>query len=173
LARILAGDVDLAATGGSVQWKGEELLVLSAPERVRRGIFVGFPKGPPLFPGMSVRGLLQAACEGFGRKTTDAAFRRKLKEGLHLLDWKDSTLGCELGEEFPLQARPLLEFLQAFVIEPDLAVLPGWGGVEEGTRERLASWVRSACAEGYGFLFLASDRSELLPLLPGRIHKII
>ena len=42
LARVLAGHPGYEVTGGSISYKGEDLLELAADERARKGVFMAF-----------------------------------------------------------------------------------------------------------------------------------
>src|SRR6185503_5120426 len=60
LAQVLAGREAYEVTGGSVRYKGQDLLELSAEERAREGIFLAF-QYPVEIPGVSTSYFLKAA----------------------------------------------------------------------------------------------------------------
>jgi len=60
LAQVIAGHDDYAVTGGSVTYKGSDLLQLEPEERAREGIFLGF-QYPVEIPGVNNAYLLKAA----------------------------------------------------------------------------------------------------------------
>src|SRR3982751_3904700 len=60
LAQVLAGNPAYEVTGGSVKYKGEDLLELEAEERAQQGIFLAF-QYPVEIPGVSNAYFLRAA----------------------------------------------------------------------------------------------------------------
>ena len=60
LAQVIAGHEDYEVTGGSVTYKGQNLLELEPEERAREGIFLGF-QYPVEIPGVNNAYLLKAA----------------------------------------------------------------------------------------------------------------
>ena len=60
LAQVVAGHEDYEVTGGSVTFKGRDLLELELEERAREGIFLGF-QYPVEIPGVNNAYLLKAA----------------------------------------------------------------------------------------------------------------
>ena len=60
LAQVIAGHEDYEVTGGSVLFKGKDLLDLDPEERAREGIFLGF-QYPVEIPGVNNAYLLKAA----------------------------------------------------------------------------------------------------------------
>src|SRR5690606_26199683 len=67
LAQVLAGRDDYAVTGGSVRYRGRDLLVLEPEERARIGIFLGF-QYPVEIPGVNNAYLLKAALNAKRKK---------------------------------------------------------------------------------------------------------
>jgi Fe-S cluster assembly ATP-binding protein len=60
LAHVLAGRPGYVVTGGSVRYKGQDLLALSPEERAREGVFLAF-QYPVEIPGVSNVYFLKAA----------------------------------------------------------------------------------------------------------------
>ena len=60
LARVLAGHPGYEVTGGSITYKGEDLLELAADERARKGVFMAF-QYPVEIPGVNNAYFLKAA----------------------------------------------------------------------------------------------------------------
>src|SRR6478609_1967214 len=60
LAQVLAGREAYEVTGGSVHYKGKDLLEQSAEERAREGVFLAF-QYPVEIPGVSTSYFLRAA----------------------------------------------------------------------------------------------------------------
>jgi len=60
LAQVLAGRDTYAVTGGSVRYRGMDLLDMAPEERAREGLFLAF-QYPQEFPGVSVMNFLRQA----------------------------------------------------------------------------------------------------------------
>ncbi|MEE8426783.1 MAG: ATP-binding cassette domain-containing protein, partial [Woeseiaceae bacterium] len=66
LALVIAGHEDYVVTGGSVNFKGKNLLELKPEERAREGVFLGF-QYPVEVPGVNNAYLLKAAVNAVRR----------------------------------------------------------------------------------------------------------
>ena len=89
LAQVLAGREAYEVTEGSVRYKGQDLLELSAEERAREGLFLAF-QYPVEIPGVSTSYFLKAAVNAVrkhrGEPELDAAeFLKLVKEKMKLL----------------------------------------------------------------------------------------
>src|SRR6478736_8214948 len=89
LAQVLAGREAYEVTGGTVLYKGRDLLEQSAEERAREGVFLAF-QYPVEIPGVSTSYFLKAAVNAVrkhrGQDELDAAdFLTMVKERMKLL----------------------------------------------------------------------------------------
>src|SRR5438309_2471755 len=89
LAQVLAGREAYEVTEGSVRYKDQDLLELSAEERAREGVFLAF-QYPVEIPGVSTSYFLKAAVNAVrkhrGQPELDAAdFLSMVKERMKLL----------------------------------------------------------------------------------------
>src|SRR5437016_8423607 len=62
LAKVLGGHPDYEVTSGEVLMDGEDLLVMEADERARKGIFIAF-QYPMEIPGVSNANFLRSAVQ--------------------------------------------------------------------------------------------------------------
>ncbi len=90
LSSVLAGRGGYEVTGGSVTYRGEDLLAMAADERARAGVFLAF-QYPVEIPGVNnmyfLRAALNATRRQQGQPELDAAqFLRVVKAKLKLLD---------------------------------------------------------------------------------------
>jgi Fe-S cluster assembly ATP-binding protein len=127
LAQVVAGHDDYEVTGGSVEYKGKDLLELSPEERARGGIFLGF-QYPVEIPGVNNAYLLKAAVnakrkhQGLGE--IDAfEFLKIAREKMALLGMDPKFLNRGVNEGFSGGEKKRNEILQMAMLEPQLAIL--------------------------------------------------
>jgi len=127
LAGVLAGRDGLEVTGGSVTFKGQDLLALEPEERAREGLFLAF-QYPVEIPGVNNAYLLKAALNEVrkhrGESELDAMdFMTLARERLKLLEMDDSLLNRPVNEGFSGGEKKRNEIFQLAVLEPALALL--------------------------------------------------
>jgi len=127
LAQVIAGHEDYEVTGGSVLFKGKDLLELEPEERAHEGIFLGF-QYPVEIPGVNNAYLLKAALNAKrkhqGLDEIDAfEFLRTAKEKMASLGMDPKFLNRGVNEGFSGGEKKRNEILQMAMLEPDLAIL--------------------------------------------------
>jgi Fe-S cluster assembly ATP-binding protein len=127
LAQVIAGHEDYVVTGGSVEYKGKDLLQLEPEERAREGIFLGF-QYPVEIPGVNNAYLLKAALNAKrrhqGLDEIDAfEFLKLAKEKMALLGMDPKFLNRGVNEGFSGGEKKRNEILQMAMLEPELAIL--------------------------------------------------
>ena len=127
LAQVIAGHEDYVVTGGSVTYKGKDLLELEPEERAREGIFLGF-QYPVEIPGVNNAYLLKAALNAKrkhqGQDEIDAfEFLKVAKETMALLGMDPKFLNRGVNEGFSGGEKKRNEILQMAMLEPELAIL--------------------------------------------------
>ena len=127
LAQVVAGHEDYEVTGGSVTYRGLDLLDLSPEERAREGIFLGF-QYPVEIPGVNNAYLLKAAVnakrkhQGLGE--VDAfEFLKLAREKMAMLGMDPKFLNRGVNEGFSGGEKKRNEILQMAMLEPSLAIL--------------------------------------------------
>jgi Fe-S cluster assembly ATP-binding protein len=127
LAGVLAGRPDLEVTGGTVSYRGHDLLAMDPEERAREGVFLAF-QYPVEIPGVNNVYLLKAALNAVrkhrGESELDAfEFLALVKDKMKLMQMDDSFLNRGVNEGFSGGEKKRNEVLQMAVLEPALAVL--------------------------------------------------
>ena len=127
LALVVAGHNDYAVTGGSVTYKGKDLLQLEPEERAHEGIFLGF-QYPVEIPGVNNAYLLKAAVNAKrkhqGQDEVDAfEFLKLAREKMALLGMDPKFLNRGVNEGFSGGEKKRNEILQMAMLEPELAIL--------------------------------------------------
>jgi Fe-S cluster assembly ATP-binding protein len=127
LAQVIAGHADYKVTGGTVTYKGRDLLELEPEERAREGVFLGF-QYPVEIPGVNNAYLLKAAMNAkrkhLGLEEIDAfEFLKLAKEKMALLGMDPKFLNRGVNEGFSGGEKKRNEILQMAMLEPCLAIL--------------------------------------------------
>ena len=118
---------DFEVVGGSVSFKGEDLLDLEPEERARAGIFLGF-QYPVEIPGVNNAYLLKAAMNArrvhHGEGEIDSfEFLKLAREKMAALGMDPKFLNRGVNEGFSGGEKKRNEILQMAMLEPELAIL--------------------------------------------------
>jgi Fe-S cluster assembly ATP-binding protein len=127
LARVLAGHPGYEVTGGTVTYRGEDLLALSADERARKGLFMAF-QYPVEIPGVNNAYFLKAALNAkrkeAGLEELDAIdFMTLVKNEAKRLHMDESMLQRSVNEGFSGGEKKRNEIFHMAVLQPALAIL--------------------------------------------------
>ena len=127
LANVLAGRDGYEVTGGSVTYKGQDLLGLDPEVRAREGVFLAF-QYPVEIPGVNNAYFLRAALNAIrkhrGLPDLDAvAFMKMIKEKAKELEMDPAMLNRSVNEGFSGGEKKRNEIFQMAVLEPTLAIL--------------------------------------------------
>ena len=127
LAQVLAGHPAYEVTGGSVTYKGQDLLDLEPEERAQAGVFLAF-QYPVEIPGVTNAYFLRAAYnakrKAQGLEELDPMdFLDLLEEKLKLVEWGPEIMSRAVNSGFSGGEKKRNEILQMAVLEPTLAIL--------------------------------------------------
>jgi Fe-S cluster assembly ATP-binding protein len=127
LCQVLAGREAYEVTDGEVWFNGKNLLELSAEERAREGMFLGF-QYPVEIPGVSTSYFLKAAVNAI-RKHHDqpeldaVQFLKLVKEKMNMLGMDQSFMNRAVNEGFSGGEKKRNEVFQMAVVNPLLGLL--------------------------------------------------
>jgi Fe-S cluster assembly ATP-binding protein len=123
LAYTLAGHPKYMVTGGSVEYKGADLLELGADERARAGVFLSF-QYPKEIPGVSMSNFLRMAYKSVhGKDMSVFDFKEKLSLAMKALHMPSDFADRNVNEGFSGGEKKKAEILQAIILEPTLLIL--------------------------------------------------
>jgi Fe-S cluster assembly ATP-binding protein len=127
LARALSGHPAYEVTGGSVTYKGQDLLAMSPEERACQGVFMAF-QYPVEIPGINNTYFLKAAYNAVrkhrGEPELDAMeFMQLARAKAKLLELDPAMLNRSVNEGFSGGEKKRNEIFQMSVLEPTLAIL--------------------------------------------------
>lgn len=127
LASVLAGRDTFTVTGGSMLYKGEDLIPLSPEERAWKGIFLGF-QYPIEIPGVSNVNFIKAAVNEHRKRKglpalSAAEFLKLMREKMAIVDMDSSFSGRGVNVGFSGGEKKRNEIFHMAMLEPDLAIL--------------------------------------------------
>lgn len=127
LASVIAGKEDYEIDGGSIEFKGKDLIEFSPEDRAREGVFLAF-QYPVEIPGVSTTNFLKTAVNQIREyrnlpRLDAVSFLQEMKEKMKIVDIDQSLLKRSLNESFSGGEKKRNEIFQMAMLEPTLAVL--------------------------------------------------
>jgi Fe-S cluster assembly ATP-binding protein len=188
LAYALMGHPAYLITGGSVTWKGHDLLKMSADKRARLGMFLAF-QYPTAIPGLSVASFIRSALNAKRAglvpdptiDPTDAIrggismgdFRRKMREKMALLKVDEGFASRYVNEGFSGGEKKRLEMLQMAVLEPEMAILDETdSGLDIDALRIVAEGVNAMLNPAMGVLLITHYQRLLNYIKPDVVHVL-
>jgi Fe-S cluster assembly ATP-binding protein len=188
LAYALMGHPAYIVKGGSVTWRGRDILALSADKRARLGMFLAF-QYPTAIPGLSVasfiRSALNARLQGIDKNPdidpTDTIrggvsmmdFRKKMRAKLALLKMDEAFAARYVNEGFSGGEKKRLEMLQMAMLEPNMAILDETdSGLDIDALRVVAEGVNAMLNPELGVLLITHYQRLLNYITPDVVHVL-
>ncbi|KAL1364168.1 hypothetical protein HN51_012333 [Arachis hypogaea] len=174
-AKVLVGHPDYEVTGGSVVFKGENLLEMEPEERSLAGLFMSF-QSPVEIPGVSNDEFLVMAYNARRRKLGLPELGplecfSYLMEKLQLVNMKPDFLNRNVNEGFSGGERKRNEILQLAVLGADLAILDEIdSGLDVDALRDVANAVNCIRAPKNSLMMITHYRRILDLLNPTHVH---
>jgi Fe-S cluster assembly ATP-binding protein len=174
LANVLMGRPGYVATGGSVRFKGEEILALTPDQRAKRGLFLAF-QYPTEVPGVSVVNFLRTAYTSIkGEQVSALAFRKHMKEKMQLLGVEDAMVNRYVNQGFSGGEKKKNEILQLAVLEPEIALLDETdSGLDIDSLKSVATGVAQLIGPDLGVLLITHYQRILNYITPDYVHVMM
>ncbi len=188
LAYALMGHPAYVIKGGSVTWKGRDVLKLSADKRARLGMFLAF-QYPTAIPGLSVASFIRSALNA-RRSGVDATpdvdhtdavrggitmgeFRRIMRSKFALLKMDESFASRYVNEGFSGGEKKRLEMLQMAVLEPEMAILDETdSGLDIDALRVVAEGVNAMLNPNMGVMLITHYQRLLNYIKPDFVHVL-
>ena len=188
LAYALMGHPAYVVKGGTITWKGRDVLALSPDKRSRLGMFLAF-QYPTSIPGLSVasfiRSALNAKLQGVDKKSdvdpTDSMrggvsmvdFRKRMREKLALLRMDESFVTRYVNEGFSGGEKKRLEMLQMAMLAPEMAILDETdSGLDIDALRIVAEGVNAMLNPDLGVLLITHYQRLLNYIRPDVVHVL-
>jgi Fe-S cluster assembly ATP-binding protein len=174
LANVLMGRPGYVATGGTVRFKGEEILKLTPDQRAKRGLFLAF-QYPTEVPGVSVVNFLRTAYTSIkGEQVSALAFRKHMKEKMNLLGVEDAMVNRYVNQGFSGGEKKKNEILQLAVLEPEIAILDETdSGLDIDSLKSVAEGVARLIGPDLGVLLITHYQRILNYITPDHVHVMM
>ena len=177
LARILAGHPGYEAIGGTVTYKGQDLLEMDPDERAREGVFMAF-QYPVEIPGVNNAYFLKAALNAKrkhqGLEELDAMdFMALVKEKSRVLDVDEKMLLRSVNEGFSGGEKKRNEIFHMAVLEPALAVLDETdSGLDIDALRIVSQGVNAMRSPDRAFIVVTHYQRLLNYIVPDYVHVL-
>jgi Fe-S cluster assembly ATP-binding protein len=174
LANVLMGRPGYVATGGTVRFKGEEILKLTPDQRAKRGLFLAF-QYPTEVPGVSVVNFLRTAYTSIkGEQVSALAFRKHMKEKMNLLGIEDAMVNRYVNQGFSGGEKKKNEILQLAVLEPEIALLDETdSGLDIDSLKSVATGIARLIGPDLGVLLITHYQRILNYITPDYVHVMM
>jgi Fe-S cluster assembly ATP-binding protein len=175
LAYVLTGRPGYEVTGGSILYKGENVLALGPDERAQRGIFLAF-QYPTEVPGVSVVNFLRTAYNAIHSDAPKGAmdFRMYLQEKVDLLEIPTELVDRYVNQGFSGGEKKRNEILQMAVLSPELAIMDETdSGLDIDALKHVSAGVNKLAGPEVGIVLITHYQRLLNYIRPSVVHVLM
>ena len=181
LSNVLMGHPAYEVTGGSVTFKGQDVLEMEPDERSRAGMFLAF-QYPHAIPGVTVTNFLRQALNAHRKGGPDGVdnpirateFGEKLKVAMELLKVDRSMSSRYLNEGFSGGEKKRIEILQLAMLKPELAILDETdSGLDIDALRVVSEGVNTLAGPDLAVLVITHYQRILDYVKPDHVHILI
>ncbi len=123
LAAVLMGSPKYTVTGGTILFRGKDLLEQPVSQRAKSGLFLSF-QNPVEVPGISMENFIRSALDQRSEdKVRPWVFHKEVQRVLKALDMDESYAERDLNVGFSGGEKKKAEILQLLLLKPTLAIL--------------------------------------------------
>jgi Fe-S cluster assembly ATP-binding protein len=171
LANALMGHPKYEVTGGTIRFKGQDVLGLTPDERARRGIFLAF-QYPTSIAGVTMVNFLRQAMKAVrGADVPVREFREKLLSTMKLLKMDEQFARRYVNEGFSGGEKKRAEILQMGILDPDLAVMDETdSGLDIDALRTVAEGVNALTSPKLGIVLITHYQRLLNYIKPQFVH---
>jgi len=164
-------------TGGSVQFKGKDLLDLEPEERAREGLFLAF-QYPVEIPGVSNLEFLKASVDAVrehrGQEPMDSvSFMKLAREKCKAVNLDQNFLKRGVNEGFSGGEKKRNEIMQMMLLEPSVCILDETdSGLDIDALQVVADGVNSQRSPDRSFIVVTHYQRLLDYIVPDYVHVL-
>ncbi len=175
LSYVLCGKEGYEVTGGSVYFKGKNLLAMSTEERARFGLFLSM-QAPVEIPGVIMSNFLKQSLNSVlkyqGKEELDTlSFMKLLKNEAESLDIKPEFFKRFVNVGFSGGEKKRFETLQMSLLKPDFCILDEIdSGLDIDALKTVAEGVNNLRTPKNAFLVITHYQRLLTYIVPDVVH---
>ena len=177
LGAVLAGHPAYEVTGGSVIFRGKDLLAMPPEQRAREGLFLSF-QYPVEIPGVSMVNFLRTAVndkrkyEG-SEPLSATQFLKEMREKKQLLEMADKLNNRSVNEGFSGGEKKKNEIFQMAMLRPALAILDEIdSGLDIDALRIVANGVNTCHTKDNACLLITHYQRLLDYIVPDYVHVL-
>ncbi|KAA9001241.1 Fe-S cluster assembly ATPase SufC [Affinibrenneria salicis] len=177
LSATLAGREEYDVTGGSITFKGKDLLELDPEDRAGEGVFMAF-QYPVEIPGVSNQFFLQTAVNAVRKYRQQEPLDRFdfadfIEDKIKLLKMPADLLTRSVNVGFSGGEKKRNDILQMAALEPELCILDETdSGLDIDALKIVANGVNSLRNEQRGFIIVTHYQRILDYIRPDHVHVL-
>jgi Fe-S cluster assembly ATP-binding protein len=173
LANALMGHPRYTITGGSVRYKGEEIVHQTPDERARAGMFLAF-QYPTDVPGVSMINFLRRAVSARrGAEIPVKEFRKQLGAVLEQLQIDEQFVRRYVNDGFSGGEKKRAEILQLGLLEPELAIMDETdSGLDIDALRIVAEGINATRSDANAILLITHYQRMLNYISPDFVHVL-
>jgi Fe-S cluster assembly ATP-binding protein len=174
LSNVIMGRPGYVVTDGTVVLNGEDITVLTADERAKRGLFLAM-QYPTEIPGVSVVNFLRTAYNSIkGGQVSALEFRKHMKTQMERLGVEDSMVQRYVNQGFSGGEKKRNEVLQLAVLQPEIAILDETdSGLDIDSLKLVAESVNDLAGPDLGVLIITHYQRMLNYITPAFVHVMM
>jgi len=171
LANALMGHPRYQVTGGTVRFKGQDVLGMTPDKRAQEGMFLAF-QYPTSIPGVTMVNFLRQALKAVrGEDVPVREFREKLLSTMKLLRMDEQFARRYVNEGFSGGEKKRAEVLQMGILEPDLAIMDETdSGLDIDALRTVAEGVNALMRDELGVVLITHYQRLLNYIKPQFVH---
>ncbi len=177
LSVVLAGRDNYEVTGGSVKFKGKDLLAMPPEKRSHEGLFLGF-QYPVEIPGVSNVNFMKAAVnehrkhEGL-EPLTASEYLKLMREKMAIVEMDPTFSARGVNVGFSGGEKKRNEIFQMAMLEPKLAILDETdSGLDVDALRIVAGGVNKLKKEDNAFIVITHYQRLLDYIVPDVVHVL-
>ena len=177
LGAVLTGRPGYVVTGGSITFKGRNLLEMKPEERAWAGIFMSF-QYPIEIPGVSITSFMKSAVnarrKALGKdEYTPAEFLKLMKEKMAFVKMKGEFAKREVNVGFSGGEKKRNEIFQMAMLDPILSILDETdSGLDVDALKTVADGVNALRSPAKSAIVITHYKRLLEMVTPDRVHVL-
>ncbi len=177
LSAVLTGRPGYEVTGGTVEYKGRNLLEMTPEERSWAGIFMSF-QYPIEIPGVSITAFMKAAVNAHRKaqgksELSPAEYLKLLKTNMKLVQMKGEFAGRDVNVGFSGGEKKRGEIFQMAMLDPSLCILDETdSGLDVDALKIVSDGVNALRGPEKSALVITHYKRLLELIVPDKVHVL-